>query len=120
MNNAYKKYQTNNILTASPAQLTLMLYDGAIKFGNLAKIAMENKEIENAHINIIKIQNIIEELICSLNHSYPVSKDFEIIYKNISNLLLKANISKNPDDMELVLIELREIRNIWKEIMSKK
>lgn len=119
-NNPYIKYQQNNILTAPPAQLTLMLYDGAIKFGNLAKVAMENKEIEKAHINISKIQNILTELLNSLDYNYPVAKDFEVIYTNISDLLLKANLSKNPDDMEKVLVELRDIRNIWKELMTKK
>lgn len=119
-NNPYIKYQQNNILTAPPAQLTLMLYDGAIKFGNLAKVAMENKEIENAHINISKIQNILTELLNSLDYNYPVAKDFEVIYTNISDLLLKANLSKNPDDMEKALKELRDIRNIWKELMTKK
>lgn len=117
--NPYLKYQQNNILTAPPAQLTLMIYDGAIKFGNLAKIAMENKEIEKAHINISKIQNLITELLNTLDYNYPVAKDFEIVYTNIANLLLKANLSKNPDDMEKVLEELRDIRNIWKELMSQ-
>lgn len=119
MNNPYEKYKNSKILTASPSQLTLMLYDGAIKFGNIAKAAMEHKEIEEAHKNIMKVHDIIETLIASLNSSYPISKDFKIIYGNIIKLLTKANISKNPLDMEIVLVELRDLRDKWKEIMKR-
>lgn len=120
MRNPYEQYKINNVLSTPPEKITLMLYDGAIKFGNIAKVAMENKEVEKAHINIVKIQNIIEELLHSLDYTYPVAKDFELIYTNILNLLLKSNISKNPNDMEKVLNELRDIRNIWNELISKK
>ena len=56
---AYAQYNNSKILTASPAELTLMLYEGAIKFGNIAIMAIEEKNIEKAHINIVKTQRII-------------------------------------------------------------
>ena len=59
--NPYAQYQNSKILTASPAELTLMLYDGAIKFGNIAIAAMNEKDVQKAHLNIIKVQKIIEE-----------------------------------------------------------
>ena len=63
--NGYNVYQKNRVMTASPAELTLMLYEGAIKFCNIAIVGCEQKDIEKAHINIRKIQNIIAELQCT-------------------------------------------------------
>ena len=75
MNNPYEQYQKSKILTASPAELTLMLYEGSIKFGNIAISAMrkEPKDIEMAHTNIVKVQKIIEEFRSTLNWDYPVA-----------------------------------------------
>nr|MCR4588475.1 flagellar protein FliS [Lachnospiraceae bacterium] len=55
--NQYQQYNTSRILTASPAELTLMLYEGAIKFCNIAVIAIEHKDMEKAHVNIVKAEN---------------------------------------------------------------
>ena len=119
MNNPYMQYQRDQILTSSPAAVTLMLYDGIIKFGNISKEAMINKDIEKAHNNIIKIQNILKELLNTLNYKYEVAKDFEIIYTNIANLTFQANISKNPDDMEKAIEAMREIRETWVKVIKK-
>ena len=79
-NNAYTAYATNKILTATPAELTLMLYEGAIKFCNIAVKAIEDKDIEKAHTNIVKAEKIIEEFQATLNHKYEVAKDFDNVY----------------------------------------
>ena len=76
-NNAYSAYATNKILTATPAELTLMLYEGAIKFCNIAVKAIEDKDIEKAHTNIVKAEKIIEEFQATLNHKYAVAEDFD-------------------------------------------
>ena len=60
-NQAYAAYNNSKILTASPAELTLMLYDGAIKFANIAIMAIEKHEIEKEHNNIVKTERIIME-----------------------------------------------------------
>ena len=75
--NPYANYANTKIQTATPAQLTLMLYDGAIKFCNLAIAAVENADIEKAHVNIRKVENIIEEFRATLNFKYPVAQEFE-------------------------------------------
>ena len=116
--NPYAQYQNSRILTASPAELTLMLYEGAIKFCNIAKMAMEKKDIEKANLNIQKARNIIVELQTTLNFDYPVAKEFDVIYTYIFERMTAANVSKNPEDVELVLIELRDLRDIWKQIMK--
>ena len=63
MPNAYAQYNNNKVMTASPAELTLMLYEGAIKFCNLAEMGSEQKDIEKAHTNIIKVQK--SSIICA-------------------------------------------------------
>ena len=69
-NKAYAAYNNSKILTASPAELTLMLYDGAIKFTNIAIAAIEQKDIEKAHNNIMKTERIIIEFQSTLDHKY--------------------------------------------------
>ena len=116
-NQAYAEYNRNKVLTASPAELTLLLYEGAIKFCNIAIIGLEQNDMEKVHNNIIKVENIIEEFQATLNHKYPVAEDFDKIYKYIYNLLVEANIKKDKELLEQALTELRGMRDTWKEVM---
>ena len=116
-NNGYAAYANNKIMTASPAELTLMLYEGAIKFCNIAIVACERKEIEKAHINIRKTDRIIEEFQITLNRKYKVAEDFDNVYKYIRQRLFEANITKDPEILEEVLEHLRTMRDTWKEVM---
>lgn len=115
--NAYAQYKTSKVLTASPAELTLMLYEGAIKFCNIAILAIEQKEIEKAHINIRKAQKIIEHLMATLDMKYSVAKDFDNMYQYIIRRLSEANMSKDPEILNEVLTHLHAIRDNWKEVM---
>lgn len=114
----YQQYEKSRILTASPAELTLMLYEGAIKFANIAVMAIENGEIEKAHNNIRKVENIIEELQATLNHKYPVAKDFDEVYTYVQHRLLEANIKKDKEILEEVLKHLRTLRDTWKDVIK--
>jgi flagellar protein FliS len=118
-NQAYAEYNRNKVLTASPAELTLLLYEGAIKFCNIAIIGLEQNDMEKVHNNIIKVENIIEEFQATLNHKYSVAEDFDKIYKYIYNLLVEANIKKDKELLEQALNELRGMRDTWKEVMAK-
>ena len=117
--NPYEQYQKNKILTASPAEVTLMLYEGAIKFCNIAIMAIENKEIEKAHNNIKKTQRIIEEFRNTLDRKYPVSQDFDRIYVYLLQRLYVANIKKDKEVLEEVNTHLRSLRDTWKEVMKR-
>lgn len=116
--NAYAKYQDSRILTASPAELTLMLYDGIIKFVNIAITAIDDKNYEKANKNIIKAERIVDHLRATLNDKYPVSKDFENIYKCIMQALIQGNIKKSREQLERALEYTRMIRDTWKEVMK--
>lgn len=117
VNNPYAAYQNSKIMTASPAELILMLYDGAIKFSNIAVAAIEKNDIEKAHNNIIKTERIILEFRASLDPKYPVSKDFDVVYEYLIRRLHEANIKKDAEIMEEILKHLRTMRDTWKEVM---
>ena len=116
--NGYAAYANSKVATATPAELTLMLYDGAIKFCNIAIMALEEKDLEKAHNNIIKVENIISEFQITLNHKYPVAKDFDAVYKYLKERLVEANVKKDKEVLEEVLEHLRTMRDTWKEIMK--
>lgn len=119
VNNAYAQYNNNKVLTASPAELTLLLYEGAIKFCNIAMMGLEENNIQKTHDNIKKAQAIIEELQSTLNHSYKVAEDFDNVYHYIYSLLTDANIHKDKETLERALNEIRGMRDTWKEVMTK-
>lgn len=116
-NNAYSQYANNKILTASPAELTLMLYEGAIKFCNIAIMAIESKDIEKAHNNIMKVQRIIEEFQITLDFKYPIANDFNNVYNYLMRRLREANMTKDKEILEEVNGHIRTMRDTWKEVM---
>ena len=117
--NPFAEYANNKILTASPAEVTLMLYEGAIKFCNIAIIAIENGEVEKAHVNIKKTQRIIEEFRNTLDRQYKVAEDFDRIYVYLLQRLLQANIKKDKAILEEVNMHLRSVRDTWKAVMRR-
>ena len=116
-NQGYAAYANNKIMTASPAELTLMLYEGAIKFANLAIAGIEEKDIQKAHTNIMKVERIIEEFQATLNHKYPVAKDFDNVYNYLLIRLKEANVKKDKEILEEVNMHLHSVRDNWKEVM---
>lgn len=116
--NPMAAYGTNKVTTATPAELTLMLYEGAIKFCNIAQMALEKNDYEKAHINIQKARNIIVELQTTLNFDYEVAKDFDVIYTFIFDKLVAANVQKDAAILDEVLVQLRDLRDIWKQVMK--
>lgn len=117
-NNPYNKIKQNSIMTASPQELTLMLYNGAIKFCNQAITAIQDKNIEEAHVKIIRVDDIILEFMASLNHHYAVSADMELMYDYIHRRLGEANAKKDIAILEEVNDLLREFRDTWKQAMD--
>lgn len=114
---AYAQYNNSKVLTASPAELTLMLYDGAIKFCNIAQVAIEHGDVQKAHENIIKVQRIIDYLRKTLDMKYAVAQDFENVYVYLNRRLMEANIKKDKDILEEVNTHLHSVRDTWKEVM---
>ena len=114
---AYEKYNNSKVLTASPGELTLMLYEGAIRFCNSAIMGIEQKDVEKAHVNIVKVQRIIEEFRSTLDRRYPVAADFDRVYVYLLRRLLEGNLKKDKAILEEVNMHLRSMRDTWKEVM---
>lgn len=112
-------YQNNKVQTATKAELTLMLYDAGIKFVNKAIMAIDKRDIEGANTNIKKAEDVIVEFRSTLDHKYPVAKDFDVVYDNMYRKLVEANIKKDKDILEIVLADFKEMRDIWKQIMQQ-
>ena len=117
-NNPYAQYNRNKIMTASPQELTLMLYDGAIKFNNIAIAAIEENDVQKAHTNIMKVQRIIEEFQMTLDFKYEVANDFNNVYNYMMTRLREANMNKDKEILEEVSTHLHTMRDTWKEAMK--
>ncbi len=115
---AYAQYKNNKIMSASGPELTLMLYDGTIKFLNVADFALEKGDVQKAHENIVKTERIIEYLRNTLDMKYPVAQDFENMYSYISRRLVEANISKDRDIVTELNGHMHAIRDNWVEVMK--
>jgi flagellar protein FliS len=114
----YSAYANNKITMANPAELTLMLYEGAIKFCNIAVVAIEKQDYAKANTNIQKAEKIIGEFQATLDFKYPVAKDFDNVYSYLMQRLLQANLQKDTAILEEVLKHLRTMRDTWKEVMK--
>lgn len=118
MNNPYQSYQTNAVQTASPGELTLMLYNGCLKFIAQAKKAIEEKDIEARNTNLLKAQKIIQELMVTLNMEYEVAKSMMTMYDYIYRRLVEANIKSDVTILEEVEGYVKEFRDTWKQVIQ--
>ena len=111
-NKYIKQYQTSNITTATPEKLMLMLFDGAIQFLQKAKSAIEEKNFTERSANIANARNIIRELMrtIDLENGNIVAKQLFKLYNRMAANLIKANVSKNSDLIDIVIDDLTNIR----------
>ncbi|WP_146552406.1 MULTISPECIES: flagellar export chaperone FliS [Rummeliibacillus] len=116
--NAYNAYKQNSVTTASPGELTLMLYNGCIKFIHQGKKAIEAKDIENRNRNIQKAQAIISELMATLNMDISISKEMFNLYEYMHRRLTEANIQNDAAILDEVEGLVTEFRDTWKEVIK--
>lgn len=119
MNQPYQQqYKQNSVNTASPAELTLMLYNGCIKFIKQGKLAIEKGNIEQRHESLVKAQNIIHELMVTLNMDIDVSENMLQMYDYIYRRLIEANTKSSVEILDEVEGYVTEFRDTWKEIIQ--
>ncbi|KZE48557.1 flagellar protein FliS [Brevibacillus parabrevis] len=118
LQNAVQTYQSNQVTTATPADLTLMLYNGALKFIKQAKNAIEEKNVAKAHEASLKVQNILYELMSTLNNDYPISKEFVKLYEYMLQRTIEANMRKDITILSEVEELFVQFRDTWKEAMQ--
>ena len=116
--NPYKAYQQNSVTTASPGELTSMLYNGCLKFIGKAKIAIESNQIEERNSNIQKAQNIVRELMVTLNMDYDISKNMLSIYEYMNSRLTEANIKNDLVALSEVEDLTIQFRDTWKQVIQ--
>jgi flagellar secretion chaperone FliS len=116
--NPYQSYQANSVQTASPGELTLMLYNGCLKFIKLARKAIEEKNVEERNTNLVKAQKIIQELMVTLNMDYEVAKHMMTMYDYIYRRLVEANIKNDVEILDEVEGYVTEFRDTWKQVIQ--
>ena len=117
--NALDQYKQNTVFTATPEELTLMLYEGCIKFLNIAKYNIEQGQVEKAHNALIRAQDIIIELDSTLNMEYEISNDLRNLYNFVKSKLIDANINKKVEPIEEAMEIVIGLRDTWKEAMKQ-
>lgn len=118
LNNPYQAYQQNSVSTASPGELTLMLYNGCLKFIKQARQAIQQKNTQEKNLNLQKAQRIIQELMITLNPEAAVSESMMSMYDYINRRLVEANISNDLAILTEVEEYVTEFRDTWKQVIQ--
>ena len=111
-------YKTQQIMTASPQELTLMLYNGAIRFVTESIQAIENKDIPKAHAANLRAQDIVREFRNTLDMQYEMSQGLDKLYEYMEYRLFHGNIKKDIAQLEEVKGLLTEFRDTWYQAMK--
>ncbi len=114
-------YRQSAVNTASPVELIVMLYDGALRALDAALLAMEQRDLQKQHDNLIRAQRIISELQMSLNmeHGGEIAVNLLALYSYVNNQLVDANINDDPKPIHEVAKLLAELRDSWATISSQ-
>ncbi|HBN85046.1 MAG TPA: flagellar export chaperone FliS [Clostridiales bacterium] len=117
LENPYQQYKQISIMTASPGELTLMLYDGCLKQIGLANKFIDSHEKKN--IALQKAQAILTELMSTLDMDYEISYNLFHMYEFIFRLLVHANIKNSKEDLDHASALLSDLRQAWAETVNK-
>lgn len=112
-------YLNMQVNTATPGELTLLLYNGCLKFMNLALEAIRQHNYEAKNINIKKSQNIIQELMITLDFKYDISKNLQSLYVYILEKLTEANVKLNENSLTEAIDLIKELRDTWAEAIKQ-
>lgn len=118
MNNPYATYQNNSVNTSTPGELTLMLYNGCLKFISQAKRALGEGNIEEKNTSIKKAQAILSELMLTLDKSYPVAANMLVLYEFANSRLVDGNIKNDSAMFDEASAIVTEFRDTWKQVIQ--
>ena len=116
--NPYQQYRQTQVNTMSQGELTLLLYQGAVRFTKQSLNQINNKNQEEAHQSIIRVQDIITELIVTLNMDYDISHQLLPVYDYLKRRLIEANIRKDISILTEVLGFLEEFVEVWTQVID--
>lgn len=116
MANAYK---TQQIMTAPPEELTLMLYNGAIKFVAESILYLQKQDYEKSHYANVRAQDIVREFMATLDMNYELSKSYMALYDYVEYSLIQGNVKKDLSLLEEAKNTLTELRDAWFQAMKQ-
>ena len=116
--NAQDKYFSQQILSASPEQLTMLLYEGALRFVKQSACACEEADFEESHRYNLKAQAIIQELYVTLDYQFEIAESMGKLYDYVIYLLIQGNIKKDPEMLHQAEQFIKEFRDTWKELLT--
>lgn len=119
MVNAAEAYRRNQILNAPPEQLTLMLYNGCLKFIEEGMEAVGEKNYESANTSLQKAQRIISEFRLTLNMDYEISHQLLPLYDYVYDRLVEGNIKSDQNQLTEAKTIITELRDAWVGAMKK-
>lgn len=117
-NNAYNQYKQNLVYTSSPEELTLMLYNGLIKFIMRAQNAITERNIEKAANSIVRSQDIVLHFRETLDMKYELSQGLDVLYEYMYRRLVEANIRKDQEILGEILDMAKELRDTWAQAIK--
>lgn len=118
INNAAEAYKRQQIMTATPEALTLMLYDGCLRFMKEGMEAMLAKKWEQSNSAILKAENIINEFRVTLKMEYEIAQQLMPLYDYVYNTLVEANMKSQPEKIEECIGIIKELRTAWFQAMK--
>ena len=118
---AAQNYLRTKVLTATPEQLQLMLYDGALRFGEQARLALEQKNYEQSYTLISRVQKILAELTGSLKHDVApdLCGKLAALYNFAFRKLVEANLQRATEPLDEALGVLRYQRETWSLLLAQ-
>ncbi|MBR5163122.1 MAG: flagellar export chaperone FliS, partial [Schwartzia sp.] len=119
MVNAAEAYKRQQVLTATPEALTLMLYNGALRFMTEGREAIEKKDYEEANNSLQKAQNIITEFRVTLNMEYEIAHQLLPLYNYVYDRLVEANMKSDIEQLDEAKNIITELRDAWAQAMKK-
>lgn len=118
LNKAYNQYRENSIFTSSPEELTLMLYNGLVRFILQAGAQLDESDLNKAGSSIIRAQDIISYFRSTLDMKYSVAQGLDAVYEYMHRRLVEANIKKDKEILTEILGYAKELRDTWTQAMK--
>ncbi|CEH30582.1 Flagellar protein FliS [Aneurinibacillus migulanus] len=115
---AQQRYKQNTVNTASPEELVLMLYKGAVRFINAAQKELAAGNIMAAHQHNVRVQDIVTELMGGLNMDVPIAEELMKLYDFLLHRLIEANVKKDASILEEVKGFFNEFIATWSEAIK--
>ncbi len=113
---AYQRYKEQEVSTANPVGLVVMLYNACIKRLKLAQMSLDKKDFSETNTHLKRAQDIISELVASLDLRYQIAKDLMSLYDFMLREIAKINITKNGEDIEPLVEMLSGLRDTWVQV----